>query len=118
MSAVQILAAYRVTFSALLLVASLEALAAGHAHAPHVLIVVAAEIGGALLLCWRRTQRLGAGLLLVVFTCAQLLSALEGSWPIHFLQYAASTLLIVSLDRALGQRADPRPAAPGAQPLQ
>jgi hypothetical protein len=117
-SAVHILAAYRVTFSALLLLASLEALSAGHAHSHRVLILVAAEIAGALLLCWRRTQWLGAGLLFVVFTCAQLLSALEGSWPIHFLQYAASTLLIVSLDRALAQRADPRCAGPRAEPAQ
>jgi len=32
------------------------------------------------------------------------LAALEDSWPTRFLQYAASALLIVLLDRALGTR--------------
>jgi len=46
-------------------------------------------------------QWLGAGLLLVVFAGAQLISAMHGEWPIRFLLYAASALLIVTMDRAL-----------------
>jgi hypothetical protein len=40
-------------------------------------------------------------LLLVVFACAQVISAAAGSYPTRFLQYAASSLLIVAMDRAL-----------------
>jgi hypothetical protein len=39
------------------------------------------------------------------------LAGLEGAWPARFAQYAASALLIVLLDRALG-RADAAPRAP------
>ena len=61
----------------------------------------ALEIAGALMLCVRRTQWPGAVVLLGVFACAQLVSALSGEWPTRFLQFAASALLIVALDRAL-----------------
>ncbi len=39
--------------------------------------------------------------LLVVFAIAQTLTATMGQLQTHFLQYAASTILIVSLDRTL-----------------
>jgi hypothetical protein len=58
-------------------------------------------IFSALILCWRRTQWLGAGLLLLVFACAQVLHAMQGEWPTRFLLYGASALLIVTMDRAL-----------------
>ena len=100
MSPQRALAAYRLIFSILIAVASLQSLlAAPEDHA--VVPLAATEIAGALLLLWRRTQWLGAGVLLVVFACAQLLSALHGEWPSRFLLYAASALLIVTMDRAL-----------------
>jgi len=102
-SAPQILAAYRLVFGALLLVASVQALVLGRARSHHLVILLAEVAGALLLLCWHRMQWLAAGLLLLVFASAQLISALEGSWPTQFLQYAASTLLIVSLDRALAR---------------
>jgi len=67
--------------------------------------LAAVEIAGALLLLWRRTQWLGAPLLLVVFAGAQALEAAAGSYPTRFLQYAASTVLIVLLDRSLSSAA-------------
>jgi len=99
-SALRTLAAYRLIFSALLTVASVQTLLAARGdHA--VLLLAATEIAGALILCWRRAQWLGAGVLLLVFACAQVLSALQGVWPTRFLLYAASALLIVTMDRAL-----------------
>jgi hypothetical protein len=100
MSAPRALAAYRLIFSTLIVVASLQTLLA--AQGDHgVVLLAGTEIAGALMLCWRRTQWLGAALLLVVFASAQLLSAVHGEWPTRFLQYAASALLIVTMDRAL-----------------
>ena len=100
MSARRVLAAYRLIFSVLIVVASLQTLLATQGN--HAVVLLAGtEIAGALILCWRRTQWLGAGLLLVVFATAQLLSALHGEWPTRFLLYAASALLIVTMDRAL-----------------
>jgi hypothetical protein len=102
MSAVRVLSVYRLTFSALIIVASAQTILAAHSeHA--VLLLAASEIAGALVLCWRRTQCLGVGLLLIVFGCAQLMSALQGEWPTRFLQFAASALLIVAMDRALAR---------------
>ncbi len=101
MSAARILAAYRVTFSTLIAVASLQTLAARPAH--HVVLLASVEIAGALLLVWRRTEWIGASVLLLVFAGAQVISAIEGEYPTRFLQYAASTLLIVLLDRTLSQ---------------
>ena len=100
MSARRALAAYRLIFSALIIVASFQTLlAAQRDHA--VVLLAVTEIAGALILCWRRTQWLGAALLLVVFACAQLMSAVHGEWPTRFTLYAASALLIVTMDRAL-----------------
>ena len=52
---------------------------------------------GAATLACPRTKLYGAGLLLPVFAAARVLSAAMGEWTTHFLQYAASTLLIVLL---------------------
>lgn len=107
MNPARILAAYRLIFVALILVASAQTLAAGGVHASHAALLALAEIAGALALGWRRTQWIGASLLLVVFACAQVLSALEGGYPTRFLQYAASTIFIVTLDRALSRQQRP-----------
>jgi hypothetical protein len=107
-NAARLLAGYRVFFCLLLSIASVQTLMAEQAL-PHVLPLASAEILGALLLCWRRTQWFGLTMLLVVFASAQLLAASQGAWPTRFLQYAGSALLIVLLDRALrAGRALPR----------
>jgi hypothetical protein len=100
-SATRILAIYRVAFSALIVIASLQTLLAAGADSQAVRLLASVEIGGALMLCWRPTQWPGAVVLLGVFACAQLMSALSGEWPTRFLQFAGSALLIVALDRAL-----------------
>jgi hypothetical protein len=104
MSARRLLGGYRLLFCGLMVIASAQTLASAPA-VPHVVPLAASEILGALLLLARRTQGAGLALLLLVFALAQLLAALAGDWPTRFLQYAASALLIVLLDRALGARA-------------
>jgi hypothetical protein len=101
MSAARILAAYRVIFSTLIVLASVQTLIAERSH--HIVLLAAAEIAGALMLMWRRTQWVGAAALLAVFAGAQLISAIEGDYPTRFLQYAASTVLVVMMDRALAR---------------
>jgi hypothetical protein len=101
MSAARLLALYRLIFCALIAIASVETLTAAPQPAHHTALLAAAEIAGALLLGWRRTQWAGAALLLVVFASAQVISAAAGSCPTRFLQYATSSLLIVGMDRAL-----------------
>jgi hypothetical protein len=97
-----ILTTYRLVFSVLIVVASMQTLLGAPAH--HVILLPAAEVLGALLLLWRRAQWLGLSLLLGVFSCAQLISAAAGSYPTQFAQYAASALFIVSMDRVLTHR--------------
>lgn len=107
MSVVRILSAYRLIFCALILVASIQTLA--QESGLHVAVLASVEVAGALMLAWRRTQWFGAALLLVVFAGAQMISAFEGEYPTRFLQFGASTILIVLLDRVLPQvHAGPR----------
>jgi hypothetical protein len=106
MSAARILSIYRALFVALLVVASIQALLAGHEGGHNIVPLAAAEIAGAVALLWRRSRPAGACVLLGVFACAQVLSALGGRWPTQFLQYAASTVLIIAMGRAIsGPRA-------------
>jgi len=97
-SAAWLLAAYRGVFSSLIVVATVQTLLPVPAR--HIVLLATVEIAGALLLLVRRTQWFGASLLLAVFACAQVVAAVEGDYPTRFLQYAASTVLIVMLDRA------------------
>jgi hypothetical protein len=100
-SALRILAIYRASFVALLVFASAQALLAAHESGSHIVPLAATEVAGALALLSRRTRLAGACVLLAVFAFAQVLSALDGHWPTQFLQYAASTLLILALGSAL-----------------
>jgi hypothetical protein len=90
-------------FSSLIVVASVQTLLP--APARPIALLAAVEIAGALLLLARRTQWVGAPLLLAVFACAQVISAAAGDYPTRFAQYAASTVLIVMLDRRLAPAA-------------
>jgi hypothetical protein len=100
MSSERVLTIYRLTFVALIIVSSVETImtATGRGHGYHALVLAMAEVTGATALGWRRTQLFGAGLLLFVFAAAQLFSAVMGEWTTRFLQYAASTVVIVLLD--------------------
>src|ERR1700753_780698 len=95
MRAAQTLAVYRWVFVILILVASLRVLAAVHAVTGHAFLLSLAETAGALLLTWRKTQLLGASLLVAVFAVAEVLSALEGVWAVSYLLYAAAAVFIV-----------------------
>jgi hypothetical protein len=108
---VRLVSAYRLFYCPLIIVASLQTLAAEHDVA-HVVPLAGAEIAGALLLSWRRTQGLGLTVLLLVFAGAQLMAAMAATWPTRFLQYAGSALLVVMLDRALSGAG----RAPAARP--
>ena len=99
MSPARVLLAYRLVFCVLIVIASAQTLIAEHSH--HVTLLATSEIAGALLLGSRRTQWAGAALLLLVFAAAQAIAASEGEYPTRFMQYAASTLLIVGLSKAL-----------------
>jgi hypothetical protein len=101
LSAARILAIYRVTFVTLLIIASVQTLSADRAAHHDATALAASEIGGALALLWPYTRVLGACLLLAVFALAQVASTHAGQWPTHLAQYAASTLLIVTMSRAL-----------------
>jgi hypothetical protein len=101
MMADTVLCAYRVCFVALLTLASVETALFGHEGGHAVMALALAEIAGALALLWPRTQIAGACVLLAVFALAQVLSARSGHWPTQFLQYAASTMLILVMGRAL-----------------
>ncbi len=104
MSAPRILAAYRWLYCLLLLVASVQALLSHGGEHAHAALLGAAEASGALLLLVRRTQWLGAWLLLLVFSAAQTAAALASAWPVRFALYAAGAFLIVLMDRALQGR--------------
>jgi hypothetical protein len=101
MRADTVLCVYRVCFVALLTLASVQTALLGHEGGHAVVALALAEIAGALALLWPRTQSAAACVLLAVFAVAQVLSAESGHWPTQFLQYAASTLLIVVMGRAL-----------------
>jgi hypothetical protein len=101
MSAARILTLYRAIFVALLSLASLQALLVGREGGHNIVLLAGAEIAAALALLWRPTQVIGACVLLGIFAVAQVLSALAGQWPTQFLQYAASTLLIVAMGRTI-----------------
>jgi|SRR5580700_4897457 hypothetical protein len=101
MSAARILTLYRAIFVALLSLASLQALLVGREGGHNIGPLAGAEIAAALALLWRPTEVVGACVLLVIFAVAQVLAALAGQWPTRFLQYAASTLLIVALGRTI-----------------
>jgi hypothetical protein len=109
MSPLRLLALYRLAFVALLTLASVQTLLAGHEGGHDTALLALLEIAAALALLWPRAQLAAAAVLLGVFAVAQLWSVRAGHWPTHLAQYAASTLLIVSLGRAL----KPRRAASG-----
>ena len=97
MSTTSLVRMYRYVFAGLLLIATIQTLLVEH----DAIALAAIEIVAILLFLWRRTELFGAGLLLAVFAFAQALTVAHGQWPTHLLQYAATTIFIVLLDRSL-----------------
>jgi hypothetical protein len=96
MSQALLLRVYRCVFAALIMAASLQALLT---KAHHAAVLAPLEICGALLFLWRRTQVAGASLLLLVFALSGTITIAHSQWPTHLLQYAASTIFLVLIDR-------------------
>lgn len=96
MNPATLLRIYRLVFAVLTIVASLQALLT---QSHHAVLVAPLEICGAFLFLWRRTQIAGAGLLLLVFALAGMIETIHGELPAHLLQYGASTVFILLLDR-------------------
>ena len=69
------------------------ALAAGHAHNPHVALLGLVEAAGAALFLMPRTMRLGAVALLFTFAVAFVAHALQREFRGDLLFYAAAVLL-------------------------
>lgn len=105
MTPMRLLLIYRWTFAGLIVIASVETLMTeGRASLP-IAVLASVEIVAALLFVWRRSQVAGMIALLVAFAVAQAITMMMGQLQTHFLQYAASTVLVVSLDRALARNA-------------
>lgn len=102
MSVATLLSWYRITFVVLLLVASVLTMV-DHDH--HGALLTAMEIVGALAFMWRRSQYIGAAILLGVFAFAAFLAIGQGWWATHLVQYAASVLFITAIDHKLSRSA-------------
>ena len=74
MSAVAIVRMYRFVFAGLLAVATVQTMFAEH----DAMVLAAIELVAILLFLWRRTELLGAGLLVVLFAFAEVLTAAHG----------------------------------------
>lgn len=90
--------AYRLVFAAILLVASGLTIADAD---PHAVVLASVEVAGIVLFVRRRSQFIGAAILLAVFAFAEVLSIQHGHVPTYFLQYAAAAIFIVAMDRRL-----------------
>jgi hypothetical protein len=97
----RILLVYRWVFVTLIALASIQTIVSADGDS-HALLLASVEIAAALMLPWRRTAMAGLIGLLLVFAIAQILTAhAHAGFPTHYLQYAASAILIVTLGAAL-----------------
>ena len=119
MSPQQILFGFRFVYVLFIAVASAQTAAAGlrggtqGGHAPvHLALLGSVEIVGALLFLWRRTQLAGAGLLLIVYAFAAVLTIVEGGNPLRFLYFAATALFILHVDASVPRQAGGTPPLP------
>jgi len=94
----RVLQGYRLAFSALILIASVQTLLGGPRD-PHHVVVASVEAAGALMFMSGRTQLAGAVALLFTFLLAQGIAVAKGYWHTQYLQYVASTVLILLLGR-------------------
>jgi hypothetical protein len=63
--------------------------------------VAGLEIAGAILFLFRRTEKAGAAILLLVFACAEVLSVLSGEVTLRFFFYSGTVLFIGAARRRL-----------------
>ena len=97
------LAAYAVVFSLFIIWASARTAIDPGPHGAGIRYLAFAEIIGAILFVWRKTRPVGLVILLVVFAIAAVIELHLHEWPVRFVFYAASALLVHYLSRfALG----------------
>jgi hypothetical protein len=106
------LQAFAWIYASFLVAASVQtAVDAMHGHGPHGGIPVAAlagvEILAALLFLVPKARTAATAALLAIFAIAAILTSLSGDLPIRFAYYAATAVIIVSLNGRLKQMETP-----------
>jgi hypothetical protein len=95
------LATYRAIYAACIIALSVRTASGATGLSDHHFWLAGIEIVGALLLVWRRAQRIGLAVLLVVYAIAAGHDLLTGGIPIALVLFGASAAAIVQLDRGL-----------------
>jgi len=93
---------YRVVYVGCIVVLSAETMRTARAMSDHRFWLAGIEILTALLLLARRTQRVGLVGLLIVYAVVALHAITLGEVPAALVLFAASAILIVSLDARRG----------------
>ncbi len=108
MSAITWLELYRWLFIGLLCFSSTQTIVAAHnldGHAGiHQIALGSVEIVGAILFLFRRTQVMGAGILILIFAVATILAAMMEELTGRFLFYAGTVAYILLTDRRLASK--------------
>jgi hypothetical protein len=115
------LAAFRLVFVAYIVFASARTLISADTIAMsadlapwHLYVLASAEIAAALALLWRRTERVGAIALILVFAVAAFLDTRAGDIPVRYAYYAATALFIVFIRPRLAGRSERGAISSGA----
>jgi hypothetical protein len=95
-------ATYAIIFSMFIVWASARTATNPGPHGLSIRYLAGVEIAGAILFLWRKTRPLGLGILLVVFAIAAVIEAHLHEWPVRFVFYAASALLVQYLSPRQG----------------
>jgi hypothetical protein len=101
MPANTILGAYRTIFVAIIIALSVQTATHAKNFTDHHFWLAAIEIVAALLLLFRRTQRVGLPLLVAVISVVAIHDLATGELPFTLILFAASATAIVMLDRAI-----------------
>jgi hypothetical protein len=95
-------ATYAIIFSMFIVWASARTAFHPGPHGIAIRYLAGIEIAGALLFIWRKTRPLGLPILLMVFAIAAGIEAYLHEWPVRFVFYAASALLVQYLSARQG----------------
>jgi hypothetical protein len=93
-------AAYAVVFSLFIIWASVRTAIDPGPHGGGIRYLAFAEIIGGILFVWGKTRPVGLVILLVVFAIAAVIELHVHEWPVRFVYYAASALLVQYLSSA------------------
>ena len=94
MSPKRAVAAYAVVFSLFIIWASARTAIDPGPHGEGIRYLAFAEIIGAILFVWRKTRPVGLVILLIVFAVAAVIELHLHEWPVRFVFYGASALLV------------------------